>query len=231
MESLSLSQQKTRIFTQMFMLSFQGATELLAYLYDIKKYLSYLNKNEANALISFLEKNGYKEISPLEELETFKSLMSNKTLSGEIVGFKLLGLIIKELKSDNNISSTTNSLLTLFNEKYNKDIYYEEIMDNLKDSINKPVVMLYIKEAEKKLVSGIVNSVEEYNSITIDGVRYPFIGLGMAICRIDNVEGRELYLNPRIKGDYNIVDFGEIIKITKDTFGPENTGNKRVVNM
>lgn len=231
MESLSLSQQKTRIFTQMFMLSFQGATELLAYLYDIKKYLSYLNKNEANALISFLEKNGYKEISPLEELETFKSLMSNKTLSGEIVGFKLLGLIIKELKSDNNISSTTNSLLTLFNEKYNKECYYEEIMDNLKDSINKPVVMLYIKEAEKKLVSGIVNSVEEYNSITIDGVRYPFIGLGMAICRIDNVEGRELYLNPRIKGDYNIVDFGEIIKITKDTFGPENTGNKRVVNM
>ena len=87
---------------------------------------------------------------------------------------------------------------------------------------------MYIVETNKELLimdsgilfaDGTINGVEEYQSVTINGERIPFIGNNIGIKTIFSTDGKYLYNNNLLTKESNLENFESITELNVKTFG------------
>ena len=79
-----------------------------------------------------------------------------------------------------------------------------------------------------KLLTGIIEEVEPFKSVTISGERYPFVGYEVEINKISSNYGKILYNNSCASINDDLVDVKEIEKRRAKLFGNPEEEPKRV---
>lgn len=175
----------------------------------------------SNTLYKSLIAKGYEEINnPIEELECFKSLMKRDVdTSPERIGQSLISLIMKNLHEHMRLTPPLVQFIEIYNETYNQERTYASMMNLLHEEIGKSVTFVVIVNNQIKLLTGVIEEVEDYKTITISGEKYPFIGFQVAISKITSNFGKILYNNSHVALNDKLIDIGEINKKNEETFG------------
>lgn len=176
--------------------SMKDNTSILEWFYKSLNYKSIFRSRFLDTIIKSLKDKGIREIKDSnEELETFKRLMKNESeLDIFELSDALLSLILRSLVEHQTITPYLEQLILVYNETYNNENIYKEMMSKLKSAIGENVVFVLIKNGNVNLFSGKLESVDSYNSVVIDGREYPFIGHNIEINKI-SCDGIILYSN------------------------------------
>lgn len=200
----------------------QGAVSILEWFYDALDFkMIFEDENISKAIYNRLVEEGYKDIeTPIEEFECFKILMKrDQDSSAERVGNSLISLIMKNILEQQSIVPPLIQFIEIYNETYNQERTYAKMMDNLNDSIGDDVTFVAIIDGEIKLLTGTMDDVDVYKSVTINGKKYPFIGFQIAISKITSNFGKILYNNSHVALNDKLVDIEEINQKNEETFG------------
>lgn len=199
-----------------------GTVSILEWFYNsLNIKMIFEDESIADVLYKRLVTKGYKEIdNPIEELECFKRLMKRQADdSAERIGNILISLIMNNLHNNKSMEPPLVQFIEIYNETYNQERTYATMMNNLHDSIGESVTFVAIINSKIKLLTGTIESVDDYKSININGENYPFIGFGIAISKITSNFGKILYNNSHVALNDNLVDISEINKKNEETFG------------
>ena len=93
------------------------------------------------------------------------------------------------------------------------------MMSSLKEKVGSRVVYVKLSDGEFNLQNGIIESVEEYQAITINGERIPFVGYNTGIKTIYSTEGKYLYNNERLTKEMDLENLESIREANLKTFG------------
>ena len=228
MERFDLEVNTANLINEFDKASFNGTISILEWFYKTINYKGIFESDFSDTIYKRLISNGYTEITnPIEELESFKRLMgSSNNSDAEKVGYTLIALILKCIKDHAALTPSLEQFVALYNEIYNKENTFSHMMELLTESIGKEVVFVIIRECKIELLTGKLEGVEEYHSVTINGEKYPFIGYNVEINKITNSDGTVLYNNNLASSADLLVDYGTIEKKNKDLFG--NRYNKEL---
>lgn len=199
-----------------------GTVSILEWFYNsINIKMIFEDESIADVIYNHLVNKGYKEIdNPLEELECFKRLMKREVdASAERIGNILISLIMNNLHEHKSMTPPLIQFIEIYNETYNQEKTYATMMSNLRASIGENVTFVALINGQIKLLTGTIENVEDYKSITISGEKYPFIGFQVAISKITSNFGKILYNNSHVALNDKLVDISEINKKNEETFG------------
>lgn len=221
--------------TKSLLREFTTCTETQDILYWFNKAKNYKiifeDKDISRDLYNRLILSGYCEInSPLEELECLKQLMKKDLSTDEKkIGNMLISLILKSLKNAQALSSALEQLLAIYNETYNKELIFSQMMNNLQDAVGESVTFIIIENQEPILKTGTINRVQNYEYVIIDNEKIPFIGYGIEINKITTNYGKMLYNNSRASISDNLTDSEEISRKRTELFGYIYKGAPKLV--
>lgn len=199
-----------------------GTVSILEWFYNsLNIKMIFEDASIADVLYNRLVNKGYKEIdNPKEELECFKRLMKRQVDdSAERIGNSLISLIMNNLHNHKSMTPPLIQFIEIYNETYNQERTYAIMMNNLHEAIGGSVTFVALINGKIKLLTGTIESVEDYKSITISGENYPFIGFQVAISKITSNLGKILYNNSHVALNDKLVDISEINKKNEETFG------------
>lgn len=163
--------------------------------------------------------NGYKEvISDEEEAKTYYSLINARMMNMDDLANNIIALILKSLKEHKNLDLTILSFIKIFNEQFNSEVVFSLMMEKLKNNIGSRVVVNLVTNNEFVLKVGILDKVDEYVSINIDGENIPFIGINTAINKIASQTGNTLYNNSRVIPSIDLSNNTNIVKLNESIF-------------
>lgn len=215
-----VSKQQKSLSSSFATININNPIEVLEWFYDNINIKTYSEEDSLN-IYMYLKDNGYKPItSSSEELENYNIIMKNKSSINRIrVASTIISIIMNSLNKNNQLEITHTILIEMFNERFNKERTYKQMMSKLNDSIGKNVVFTYIHNNKNCLQNGIIDEVVDYKTISINGIKYPFVGYNVAIKTIDDVNGKNLYNNYLLGKNYNLTDFDEIESLNTEIFG------------
>lgn len=221
MEKFSLESNVANLINEFNESSFKGAASVLGWFYEAIKYKGIFESSFGTTVLNTLKNAGYTEVaSPKSELENFRILMkSNPDDNEEKVGYTLISLILKSIKETNSISPYLEQLIAVYNQNYNKDKVFKNMMDLLISSVGNYVVFVIIRDSSVKLASGKLEGVIPYQKVIIDGVEYPFIGYNIEINKITSNDGKELFSNILSSPKDDLTDYNIIAKKNRCLFG------------
>lgn len=163
--------------------------------------------------------NGYREvISDEEEAKTYYSLINARMMNMDDLANNIIALILKSLKEHKNLDLTILSFIKIFNEQFNSEVVFSLMMEKLKNNIGSRVVVNLVTNNEFVLKVGILDKVDEYVSINIDGENIPFIGINTAINKIASQTGNTLYNNSRVIPSIDLSNNTNIVKLNESIF-------------
>ncbi len=231
MEKFSLESNVANLINEFNELSLKGSSSVLGWFYEAIKYKGIFESSFGTTVFNTLKNAGYTEVtSTKDELENFKVLMqSNPTDNEEKVGYTLISLILKSIKETNSISPYLEQLIAVYNQNYNKDKVFKNMMDLLSSSVGNYVVFVIIRDASVKLASGKLEGVIPYQKVIIDGVEYPFIGYNIEINKITSNDGKELFSNILSSPKDDLTDYNVIAKKNRCLFGDNYKENNRLL--
>ncbi len=199
-----------------------GTVSILEWFYNtINISMIFEDESIADVLYNNLKNKGYIEINdPIEELECFKRLMKRENDdSKERIGNILMSLIMENLHNYKRMTPPLIQFIEIYNETYNQERTYASMMNSLIEARGENATFVVIINGQIKLLTGIIENVDPYKSITINKEMYPFIGYQSAICKITSNFGKILYNNSHIALNDKLIDASEINKKTEETFG------------
>lgn len=163
--------------------------------------------------------NGYREvISDEEEAKTYYSLINARMMNMDDLANNIIALILKSLKEHKNLDLTILSFIKIFNEQFNSEVVFNLMMEKLKNNLGSRVVINLVSNNEFILKVGILNQVDEYVSINVDGETIPFIGINTAINKIASETGNTLYNNSRVIPSIDLSNSTNIVKLNESIF-------------
>lgn len=163
--------------------------------------------------------NGYKEvISDEDEAKTYYSLINARMINMDDLANNIIALILKSLKEHKNLDLTILSFIKIFNEQFNSEVVFSLMMEKLKNNLGSRVVVNLVTNNEFVLKVGILDKVDEYVSINIDGENIPFIGINTAINKIASQTGNTLYNNSRVIPSIDLSNSGDVVKLNESIF-------------
>lgn len=163
--------------------------------------------------------NGYREvISDEEEAKTYYSLINARMMNMDDLANNIIALILKSLKEHKNLDLTILSFIKIFNEQFNSEVVFSLMMEKLKNNLGSRVVVNLVTNNEFVLKVGILDKVDEYVSINIDGENIPFIGINTAINKIASQTGNTLYNNSRVIPSIDLSNNTNIVKLNESIF-------------
>lgn len=163
--------------------------------------------------------NGYREvISDEEEAKTYYSLINARMMNMDDLANNIIALILKSLKEHKNLDLTILSFIKIFNEQFNSEVVFSLMMEKLKNNLGSRVVVNLVTNNEFVLKVGILDKVDEYVSINIDGENIPFIGINTAINKIASQTGNTLYNNSRVIPSIDLSNSGDVVKLNESIF-------------
>lgn len=163
--------------------------------------------------------NGYKEvISDEDEAKTYYSLINARMMNMDDLANNIIALILKSLKEHKNLDLTILSFIKIFNEQFNSEVVFSLMMEKLKNNLGSRVVVNLVTNNEFVLKVGILDKVDEYVSINIDGENIPFIGINTAINKIASQTGNTLYNNSRVIPSIDLSNSGDVVKLNESIF-------------
>lgn len=94
------------------------------------------------------------------------------------------------------------------------------MFDKLREHIGDEVSYEFYSGPYKRNSKGKIKEVNDFDTVMIDKIRYPFIGYGVAVYRIMTIDGEILYENKNINSRYGIdSNLGAINTLFEKTFG------------
>lgn len=222
MEQYNLESEINNVLNLFETTNMSDVVSILEWFYKtLDNQIIFENDKSADMLYKALISNNYHEIdSPIEELECYKRLMKKSDdNSKERVGYQLISLIMKSLKEHKRISSVLRQFIEIYNETYNKEKTYASMMNSLKECVGESVTYVVLLKGEIKLLTGILESVEEYKSVTINGERYPFVGYQVEISKITSIYGKTLYNNSHVSLSDDLSNIAIIKRKNEELFG------------
>lgn len=163
--------------------------------------------------------NGYREvISDEEEAKTYYSLINARMMNMDDLANNIIALILRNLKEHKTLDLTILSFIKIFNEKFNSESIFNLMMEKLKNNIGSRVVVNVVSNNEFSLKVGILNQVDDYVSINVDGETIPFIGKNVAISKINSINGNNLYNNSRVIPSMDLSNVTNIARLNEEIF-------------
>lgn len=222
MEQFNLKSSTNNLLEEFELISDKGFMAVLEWFYQAKDFKNIFTTPEyAKRLYNRLVSKGYKEIlSAREELECFKELMKkDEQNDGERIGIYLISLIMKSLKEESPLSVSLEQFICIYNEIYNKIRTYESMMENLKNHIGESVVYIINEYGKLKFLSGTLDAVDAFHSVTINGEIKNFIGFQEVLAQITDSDGKVLYNNGQATLYDDLNDYNAIEKRCENLFG------------
>lgn len=204
---------------------------ILDWFYRAINYRSIFESRFKETIVTVLKEKGVTELTtPKEELESFKSLMKkDETSNVESIGNTLLSLILKSLIENHSITPYLEQLIIVYNETYNKEKTFSEMMRKLKSAIGEEIVFVLIRNRAVELITGKLESVNAYNNVVIDGIEYPFVGQNIEINKISTSSGLVLYSNITASPKDDLTDYKTLEKKKKTLFGNNYNGELKLL--
>lgn len=225
MEQFNLEVKTANLISDFDKACSNGTISILEWFYKAINYKGIFESDFADVMHSKLTLLGYKEVtSPAEELEGFKSLMQKGGYDdSEKVGSTIISLILKCLNEKSPLSQVLEQFISIYNQTFNKEHTFDGMMNALKGAIGSEVTFVLIKEGKIELQTGTLDEVDDYRSVTISGVNYPFIGHNTAINKITTSEVSVLFNNSLSKTTDNLSGEDIIEKKNIELFGNKYT--------
>ncbi len=216
MERFDLEANTANLINEFDKASFNGTLSILEWFYKALNYKSLFEGEFAETIYKRLINQGYTGIqNPTDELNCYKAIMQNSsTLNSEKLGSTIISLLLKSLSEKAPIPSSLVQFVEIYNEIYNKEATHVEMMKNMQESIGESVVFVVIREGRVELLTGKLNEVDPYHSVTINEEKYPFIGFNIEINKITNNDGKILF-NNHLASTTDILDDLNIIEMKK----------------
>ena len=211
-------------------LDLQNVKDVLEWFYDTQEYRSMFEDADiADHIRTRLLESGYsKTLTPRDELDIYEKLIKKSDdVDEEEVGKLIVSQLLTFLTNKDEISIVLWSFIEIYNELYNKEKTTSKMMQNVREYIDKDVVCVGFHANKSLFLTGVLEEVNDFDSIRLAGDIYTFIGDDTAISGIYTPEGKTLYRNSRIKRHYIHHDEQEVIKLSEDTFGEHS--NKKLV--
>lgn len=163
---------------------------------------------------------GYEEIQKSEDMREVIKLINGNSENGNknILARRIISIILMKIRHHESLDLSTISLVEMYNETYNKERAFSYMMERLHESIGLKVTFDVIRDGDFCLLRGVLNEVNDYKSITVDGVKYPFIDINTAIRRITTSSGNVLFNNGGINTRTNLADVEEVKRLGEETF-------------
>lgn len=213
MEQFNLEVKTANLINEFDKASFLGTVSILEWFYKAINYKGIFESDFADTIYKRLISLGYQEVTnPIEELESFKNLMQKSSeFDYEKVGFTIISLILKNIKEKTEMPSSLEQFICIYNQTFNKDNTFSAMMKELNNSIGSDIVFAIIRNGKVELLTGTLEEVEDYHSVTINGTKYPFIGYQVEINKITTSDGQVLFSNhlsstSDILDEYNIIE-------------------------
>lgn len=221
MEIFKVESNIANLINEFNVSSFNSVSSILSWFNKAINYKGIFESEFGRSLVSSLKKLGYSGLtSPHEELEHYKKLMHTSTTeNAESIGYTLISLIIKSIEDNNSLSPYLEQLIAIYNQNYNKEKTFNDMMDSLTASIGNYVVFVIIRDGSVKLLSGTLNGIVPYQRVVIDGIEYPFIGFNIEINKITSNDGKVLYSNILSSPKDDLIDYSVIEKMNNKLFG------------
>lgn len=96
---------------------------------------------------------------------------------------------------------------------------FKTMFDRLKDYIGRFVQIYYYYGGFTYSNAGILNEVVDFDSVTIEGIKYPLIGHGKAVRTIKLYTGEMLYENKYVDNYYNGIEEVDVVGAIRTAFG------------
>ena len=94
--------------------------------------------------------------------------------------------------------------------------------DELRNHIGEKVILYYYhNDATISKITDVLKDVDDYYSITIGNVSYPFISKVAGIGTIATLDGKVIYDNPIINEAYKCADDEELEECKKEMYGED----------
>lgn len=146
-------------------------------------------------------------------------LINSSEPDASLIARSLIAQIKKRLQNQEVLDENLIAFIRIYNERFNQQATNEIMMESLKKSIGENVIYVCIKDGQFNLKNGVMDSVEEYQSVNISGNKIPFIGYNIGIKTIYANDGSPLYNNPHLNNDSDLVEYSAIETLKKRTFG------------
>ena len=222
MPRFNLIDEVNQILEEFERVDFKDINSILGWFYKAIYHNSmYTDLNISNYLYNKLRSNGYMEIEYSKEaIKDFYSLLNrNLNIEPNKIANAIISQIMFSLKNSESFDEGLNSYIKYYNEKYNHDKITQDMMSSLKEKVGSRVVYVKLSDGEFNLQNGIIESVEEYQAITINGERIPFVGYNTGIKTIYSTEGKYLYNNERLTKEMDLENLESIREANLKTFG------------
>lgn len=200
----------------------ENIPDLMAWIYKTLNYkLMYENPSIETFIAKKLKSKGYPSASNRKETELsfFKMLKKDSEFTPEEIATKILSMYIHDLEVNDSVDEALSTYIKHYNENYNQERIIADMMKMLKENNGTRVVYVKYRDGELITLNGTINGVEEYQSVTINGERIPFIGNNIGIKTIFSTDGKYLYNNNLLTKESNLENFESITELNVKTFG------------
>lgn len=206
-----------------------NASNVLMWFYKFKDAIVMFDIGEISDFVyNRLKNSGYDEIHDInDERNILFSLNNEDEANKDVIARKILAIILRRLKEHNGLDLVIVSLIEIYNEKFNREIVLKYMMKSLHDSIGSRITFNAIKNGEFLLVTGELNEVEDYKTITVDGVKYSFVELNFGIIKIANDKGCVIYNNSSLNTSINLGNSVVVKKLNQELF--DNNDGQEIV--
>lgn len=199
----------------------QDASSVLMWFYRIKDANIMFETYEVSDYVyNRLRNNGYDEIHESEEEKGVILLIngSSENVNKNTIARRIISVILRKLKKHESLDLALLSLVEMFNERFNRDVVFSYMMDRLHESVGLRVTFNAIRDGKFCLITGVLDEVDDYKSITVDGIKYPFIDINTGINRIATISGNVLFNNGSLNTRVNLSDVEEVKKLGEEIF-------------
>lgn len=203
-------------------IDFSSVVNILDWFYDMIDYNSVFEEKMISEYIyNRLAKEGYTpRLSTMENLNGLRNFLSDTDHQDPIkFGNFLLSQILLNIKEHIGIDNGLLTLVEIYNQKYNVENTSRKMMESMREYIGTDVICLGYKDGKRFFKTHHLDGLEPFKSVTLDNIKIPFIGFGIAISKISSKDGKVLYDNKNIPNNYNESDFSVIEGLHKKCFG------------
>ena len=203
-------------------LDHENIKELMAWIYKTLNYkLMYDNPSIGTYIVKRLKSKGYTGTTDKKktELEFFRMLRKDNEFLPDEIATSIISMYIHDLSVNDSVDEALSTYIRHYNESYNQERIMSDMMSLLKENNGSRVVYVKYRDGELLTQNGTINGVEEYQAVTINGERIPFIGNNIGIKTIYSTDGKYLFNNNLLTKNSNLESFESINDLNIKTFG------------
>lgn len=200
----------------------KDVNELMAWFYKVIYYnIMYEDKNISNLIYTLLSDSGYQETdNSREATQDFYNLLNKSSELNETkISHAIIGKIMRSLKNSDSLDEALNSYIRYYNETFNHKKISEDMMKNLLENTGVRIVFVKYVDGDFQIQNGTLEKVEEYQAVTINGERIPFIGYNTGVKTIYSVDGQTLYNNNFLTKESDLESYDSITSLNEASFG------------